>query len=112
MSPRPGISNRQSADEEARARREHPRLTKALPPVDDGRDAIEDPAELRKLAERDRRSLVSDGLQTSRKAGARSLSQKERDSRHPDSPAPAAARVAGAFGRERHAASRQRRRKS
>jgi hypothetical protein len=108
MSPRPGISNRETADEEARARREHPRLTSSLPPVEDVAGAPEDPADLHKLADRDRRSRVSAGLQTSRKAGSRSLSQKEDDSRHPDSPAPAARRVAGAFGRERPAAARRR----
>jgi hypothetical protein len=39
-------------------------------------------------------------LQTSHKAGSRSMAQKEADSRDPDRPMPASNKVAGAFGKE------------
>jgi hypothetical protein len=38
--------------------------------------------------------------QTSRKAGSRSMAQKEAGTRHSDDPAPPSRKVSGAFGRE------------
>jgi hypothetical protein len=42
----------------------------------------------------------TDGLQTSHKAGSRSIAQKESESRYPDRGMPATHPVSGAFGRE------------
>jgi hypothetical protein len=87
--PRSGISNRESADEEARERAEHPPVDTSSPPPEDAAGRVgEDPLEDR----RDRH--------TSHKAGSRSIAQKEAETRYPDRSAPPSRKVAGAFGRE------------
>jgi hypothetical protein len=96
---KPGISNRESADEEARERREHPPEHRQ-PPVEDIGGRSEDPADLSRDAAREARAGASKDLQTSQKAGMRSSSQKEDDRRHADGPAPSTRKVAGAFGKE------------
>jgi hypothetical protein len=86
---RAGISNRETPEEEARERREHPPLNTGAPPPEDaaGRTGDEDNAEL-------------DGRQTSHKAGSRSVGQKEAASKYPDRSMPQSRKVSGAFGRE------------
>src|ERR1051326_4686429 len=70
---RTGISNRESGDDEARERREHPPVDPASPPPEDaGGDVGEAP-----LSEVPQRH-------TSHKAGSRSIAQKEDESRYPD----------------------------
>jgi hypothetical protein len=89
MPHRTGISNRESADEEARERREHPPIDAGSPPPEDAAGRVGDvPLDHR------------DGLQTSHKAGSRSIAQKEAGARYADRSQPAARKVAGAFGRE------------
>jgi hypothetical protein len=100
MNKKPGISNRASADEEARDRDAHPPLTAKLTPVEDASGNTEVPSDLAREVHRPDATVTRD-LQRSSKAGIRSLAQKEGESRHPDHPAPAARKVAGAFGRER-----------
>jgi hypothetical protein len=86
---RPGISNRRSAEEEARERSEHPPLNPDSPPPTDAAGRVgEQPLDDR----RDRH--------TSHKAGSRSVAQKEAGSRASDRSTPASRKVAGAFGRE------------
>jgi len=84
-----GISNRETPDEEAAERREHPSLDTSSPPAEDaaGRVGDEPPGDL-------------DGRQTSHKAGSRSVAQKEAGSRYPDRSTPPSRKVAGAFGKE------------
>ena len=84
-----GISNRESAVEEAHERQEHPPLNTGSPPPQDAAGHVgEEPLEDR----RDRH--------TSHKAGSRSIAQKEAESKYPDRPMPASRKVAGAFGKE------------
>jgi hypothetical protein len=84
-----GLSNRMSAEAEARDLREHPPTDTNSPPPEDAAGRIgEQPLE-------DRRNR-----HTSHKAGSRSIAQKEQGSRYPDRPMPASRKVAGAFGRE------------
>lgn len=84
-----GISNRESAQDEARERQEHPPLDTGSPPPEDAAGRVgEQPLESR----RDRH--------TSHKAGSRSVAQKEAGSRYPDRSMPASRKVAGAFGKE------------
>jgi hypothetical protein len=89
MPQRTGISNRESANEEERERREHPPLDAGSPEPEDaaGRTG-EQPLEDR----RDR--------QTSHKAGSRSIAQKEDESKYADRSQPATRKAAGAFGKE------------
>ena len=82
-----GISNRETATEEARERREHPSLTQ----VAQNRDAREREESQGEVPER----------QTSTKAGSRSIAQKESESKYTDRSAPPSRRVSGAYGRER-----------
>lgn len=84
-----GISNRESARDEADERRTHPPLNTGSPAPEDAAGRVgEQP-----LADiRDRH--------TSHKAGSRSIAQKEAASRYPDRSMPASRKVAGAFGRE------------
>jgi hypothetical protein len=84
-----GISNRETAAEEAREREEFaPVDAGSLPPEDaGGSTGEENPA-------------ANANRQTSHKAGSRSIAQKEAGSRYPDRSAPPARKVAGAFGRE------------
>jgi hypothetical protein len=78
-----GISNRETPDEEARGRAEHPQVPPDAPQQDD--TARDD-------GPRDR--------QTSNKAGTKSIAQKNA-SKYTDRPAPPSEKVAGAFGKER-----------
>jgi hypothetical protein len=75
--PGVGISNRMPPEAEARDAKEHP-------PVEKRPSAAEEPND----------------YQTSRKAGARSMGQKEAGARYTDRPAPPSKEVEGAFGRE------------
>jgi hypothetical protein len=85
----PGISNRESAADEAKGRQQHPPLDAGSPAPQDaaGREGEQPLADTR-----DRH--------TSHKAGSRSIAQKEAASRYPDRSMPASRKVAGAFGRE------------
>ena len=83
-----GISNRETATEEATERHEHPPLDPTSPPEDAAGRVGEQPLDDR----RDR--------QTAHKAGSRSIAQKEAESRYPDRSMPASRKVDGAFGRE------------
>lgn len=84
-----GISNRESASDEARERREHPPIDTSSPAPQDAAGRVgEEPLEDR----RDRH--------TSHKAGSRSIAQKEAESKYTDRSMPASHKVDGAFGRE------------
>jgi hypothetical protein len=84
-----GISNRESAMEEAQERRENPPVDTNSPPPQDAAGRIgEEP--LIDISDR----------HTSHKAGSRSIAQKEAESKYPDRSMPASRKVAGAFGRE------------
>jgi len=84
-----GISNRETAREEAEERREHPPVDTDSPPPEDAAGRVgEEPLN----DHRDRH--------TSNKAGSRSLAQKESEARYPDDSMPAAGKVGGAFGKE------------
>jgi hypothetical protein len=89
--PGPGISNRESASDEAVERQAHP-------PVD-ARPSPEDAAG--RVGDASGDDL---GGQTSHKAGSRSIAQKEAGSRYPDRSMPASRKVDGAFGKEPTAA--------
>ena len=86
---RTGISNRESAEQEAEERQEHP-------PLDTGSPAPEDAAG--RVGEQPLGD-TSD-RHTSHKAGSRSIAQKEAESRYPDRSTPSSRKVPGAFGRE------------
>ena len=86
---RPGLSNRESANEEAQERAEFPPVDAGSPPPEDaggerGEQGVSD--------RRDRH--------TSHKAGSRSIAQKESGSKYADHSAANTRKVAGAFGRE------------
>ena len=84
-----GISNRESARDEAREREEYPPLDTSSPSPQDAAGQVgEQPLD----DIRDRH--------TSHKAGSRSIAQKESASRYPDRSMPASRKVAGAFGKE------------
>jgi hypothetical protein len=84
-----GISNRESPEEEAVEREEHPPLDPSSPPPQDAAGRVgEEPLE----DTRDRH--------TSHKAGSRSIAQKEDEARYPDRSMPATRKVSGAFGKE------------
>jgi hypothetical protein len=84
-----GISNRESAVEEAADRARHPPVDASSPPPQDAAGRIgEQPLD----DERDRH--------TSHKAGSRSIAQKEAESKYPDRSMPASRKVEGAFGKE------------
>lgn len=84
-----GISNRESATEEAQERRKNPPVDTNSPPPQDAAGRIgEQP--LTDISDR----------HTSHKAGSRSIAQKEAESKYPDRSMPASRKVAGAFGRE------------
>ena len=89
MAQHTGISNRESAREEARERQEHP-------PVDTSSPAPQD------AAGRTGERPLDDNRDrhTSHKAGSRSIAQKESESRYPDRSMPSSRKVAGAFGKE------------
>ena len=84
-----GISNRESARQEAEERIDHPPVGEGAPLEEDTADRIAD----------DSAGDIA-GRQTSRKAGSRSSAQKESESRSPERPMPATSKVGGAFGRE------------
>jgi hypothetical protein len=84
-----GISNRESARDEAQERQEYPPLDTSSPAPQDAAGHVgEQPLD----DIRDRH--------TSHKAGSRSIAQKESASRYPDRSMPATRKVAGAFGKE------------
>ena len=84
-----GISNRETAGQEAQERSQHPPQNAGSPPPEDAAGRVgEEPLN-------DRRNR-----HTSHKAGSRSIAQKEAESKYPDRGMPAAHKVAGAFGRE------------
>lgn len=84
-----GVSNRLSAEAEARERQAHPPVDTNSPPPEDAAGRVgEQPLE------------DQPGRQTSHKAGSRSIAQKEAAVRYPDRSMPASRKVDGAFGRE------------
>jgi hypothetical protein len=85
-----GVSNRESAREEAQERREHPPVMPDAPPRE--QDAAGREGEVPLSDRRDR--------QTSHKAGSRSIAQKEAESKYADRSHPASHKVAGASGKE------------
>jgi hypothetical protein len=85
-----GISNRESASEEAQERVDHPPTAPDAPPREQdvaGREGEEPLTDLR-----DRH--------TSHKAGSRSIAQKEAESKYADRSHPSSHKPAGARGRE------------
>src|SRR3954449_503580 len=85
----PGISNRESAKEEAREREEFPPVDPASPPPEDAAGRVgEEPLD----------DLNS--RQTSHKTGAHSLAVKSAEARYTDRSMPSSHKVAGAFGKE------------
>lgn len=89
MAKRTGISNRESAAEEAQER-------DAFPPLDTDSPAPEDAAG--RVGE-EPLDDISD-RHTSHKAGSRSIAQKEAESKYADRSMPASRKVPGAFGKE------------
>jgi hypothetical protein len=86
---RTGISNRESAEQEAQEREAFPPVDAGSPPAEDAAGRVgEQPLDDR----RDRH--------TSHKAGSRSIAQKQAGTRYPDRAMPASRKVAGAFGQE------------
>jgi hypothetical protein len=84
-----GISNRETAAEEAREREAHPPIDTNSPPPEDAAGRVgEQPLE-----------DISD-RHTSHKAGSRSIAQKEAESKYADRSMPASRKVDGAFGKE------------
>jgi len=84
-----GISNRESPQDEAQERQEHPPLDTSSPAPEDAAGRVgEQPLEDRS----DRH--------TSHKAGSKSIAQKEAEAKYPDRSMPASRKVAGAFGKE------------
>lgn len=84
-----GISNRETPNEEARERAEHPPVDTSSPEPQDAAGRVgEDP-----LTDHSDRH-------TSHKAGSRSIAQKESEARYPDRSMPATHKVGGAFGKE------------
>jgi hypothetical protein len=86
----PGISNRESAPEEARERRDHPPTAPDAPPRERDAAGREGEEPLDDLRDR----------HTSHKAGSRSIAQKEAESKYADRSHPASHKVAGASGKE------------
>jgi hypothetical protein len=84
-----GISNRESPQQEARERQEHPPVDPSSPPPQDPAGRVgEEPLDHR------------NSRQTSHKAGSRSIAQKEAEARYPDQSMPASRKVDAAFGHE------------
>ena len=84
-----GISNRETAAEEAKEREAHPPIDTSSPPPQDAAGRVgEQPLE--DLSDR----------HTSHKAGSRSIAQKEAESKYPDRSTPGSHKVDGAFGKE------------
>jgi hypothetical protein len=89
MPLRQGISNRETPEEEAQEREEFPPVDPSDPPPQDAAGRVGDNPR-----------GDTDGRQTSHKAGARSVAQKESTARYPDRSMPQSRKVAGAFGEE------------
>ena len=86
---RMGISNRETPEEEENERQEFPPKNQGAPPPQDAAGRVgEEP-----MAEVPNRH-------TSHKAGARSIAQKEDNTRYPDRSMPPTRKKAGAFGQE------------
>ena len=85
-----GISNRETAAEETRERREFPSTRPDAPP------------EVQDAAGRSGEAQLTDysDSHTQHKAGSRSVAQKEAESKYADRGHPASHKVAGAFGEE------------
>jgi hypothetical protein len=84
-----GISNRETAREEAQEREKHPPVDNSPPPPQDAAGRVgEEPLD----------DLNS--RQTSHKAGSHSIAEKEGNTRYPDRGMPATHKVDGAFGKE------------
>jgi hypothetical protein len=84
-----GISNRESATEEAIDRQEHPPLNQERLRFHDAESGGDD------LPLNDQ-----SGEQSSRKSGLHSSAQKQEGSRDPERPVPPSRPVAGAYGKE------------
>ncbi|HUR22112.1 MAG TPA: hypothetical protein VMZ90_14950 [Vicinamibacterales bacterium] len=84
-----GISNRLSAEEEARDREENPPVNTGAPPAEDASGRKGDPTHENR-----------EGDQTAHKAGSRSVAQKEAASKYADRSMPVTHKVPGAFGEE------------
>jgi hypothetical protein len=85
-----GISNRETAAEEAEERKEFPPVSPDAPPVEQDAAGRVGEQPLEDYADR----------HTSHKAGSRSIAQKEAESKYADRGHPATHKVAGADGRE------------
>jgi hypothetical protein len=84
-----GISNRESAAEEAREREKLQPVQEGAPEPEDAAGRVgEDP------------DPNTDGRQTAHKAGSKSIAQKEDETRYPDRSKPPTRKVGGAFGKE------------
>jgi hypothetical protein len=86
---RTGISNRETPAEEEKERQENPREPVGSPEPQDAAGRVGE-APLEAVPNR----------HTSHKAGARSIAQKEDNTRYPDRGMPATHKKAGAFGKE------------
>jgi hypothetical protein len=89
MEHKVGISNRESPEQEAREREEHPPVDRSSPPPQDAAGRVGE-LPMEEVPNR----------HTSHKAGSRSIAQKEDRARYPDRSAPPSRKVAGAFGKE------------
>ena len=86
---RTGISNRETPAEEEQERQEHPPKNTGSPEPQDAAGRVGE-APLEQVPNR----------HTSHKAGARSIAQKEDNTRYPDRGMPPTHKKAGAFGKE------------
>ena len=84
-----GISNRETATQEQKERHAHPPIDVGPPPPEDAAGRVGDVE-----------TATTDGIQTSHKAGSRSIAQKEDEARYPDRSMPPTRKAAGAFGKE------------
>ena len=86
----PGISNRETAQEEQQERQQFPARTPDSPPREQDAAGREGEEPLDDISDR----------HTSHKAGSRSIAQKEAESKYADRGHPASHKVAGAHGEE------------
>jgi hypothetical protein len=84
-----GISNRETANQEQAEREANPPADPGPPPPQDAAGRVGGGDE-----------AAGDGIQTSHKAGSRSIAQKEDETRYPDRSMPPARKAAGACGKE------------
>jgi hypothetical protein len=89
MERKVGISNRETPEQEARERHEHPPVDRESPPPQDAAGRVGE-LPMEQVPNR----------QTSHKAGSRSIAIKEDGVRYPDRSAPPSRKVPGAFGAE------------